>query len=101
MIQVSGDCKSVHSEFVVCRLFLISVFNSVKIFVGYPLCHAIRMMVLYSCSYLSVVMKHSINKEYVISQLMLCDEWLDAKCMVLLTFLLTFSGYSLSVKMTN
>jgi len=55
MIQVSGDCKSVHSELVVCRLFLIFVFNHVKIFVGYPLCHAICMMVLYSCSYLSVV----------------------------------------------
>ena len=32
---------------------------------------------------------------------MLHDEWLDAKCMVLLKFLLTFSGYSLSMKMTN
>jgi hypothetical protein len=32
---------------------------------------------------------------------MLRDEWLDAKCTVLLTFLLTFSGHSLSVKMTD
>ena len=54
-IQVSWDCKSVHSEFVVCRLFVISVFNRVKIFVRYFLCHAICMMVLCSCSYLAMV----------------------------------------------
>jgi len=29
---------------------------------------------------------HSINEEYVTIQLMLRDEWLDAICMVLLTF---------------
>jgi len=32
---------------------------------------------------------------------MLHDEWLDAKFMVLVTFLLTFSGYSLSTKVKN